>query len=142
MDPQYSAAFLAKLRSHYFQDVGRRQLLVDVYGALLKHDFDSVHDHLTEDVVLDICGGGLGFDGHWKGRQEVIPIIRRNFSMVSEQKPELEGILESANAIAVMLRETGIANANGQPYAARAVQWFNFRDGKISRIDELIAPVP
>jgi len=38
-----------------------------------------------------------------------------------------------------LLRESGILKANGQPYSVRGVQWFTFVDGKIKKIDEIIA---
>jgi hypothetical protein len=37
------------------------------------------------------------------------------------------------------LRESGILKATGQPYSVRGVQWFTFVDGKIKKIDEIIA---
>ncbi len=65
--------------------------------------------------------------------------MRKNLAPVAEQKPEIESIVAEDDRIAVLLRERGVFKADGQAYDVRGVQWFTFANGKISRIDEIIA---
>jgi hypothetical protein len=69
----------------------------------------------------------------------VIAATRRNFAQVGEQKPEIESMISEGDRIAVLLREKGIFQSNGQAYSVRGVQWFTFVEGKIKKIDEIIA---
>jgi hypothetical protein len=51
-------------------------------------------------------------------------------------------MIADGDRIAVLLRESGILKSNGQAYSVRGVQWFTFADGKISKIDEIVASIP
>jgi hypothetical protein len=72
-------------------------------------------------------------------RDEVVAATRRNFSLVANQKPKVESMISQGDSIAVLLREIGTFKLNGQAYRARGVQWFTFLDGKIKKIDEIVA---
>ena len=72
----------------------------------------------------------------------MVAATRKNFALLSNQKPEIEGMISHANRVAVLLRESGVFKSNGQAYSVRGVQWFTFADGKIARIDEIVTSLP
>ena len=43
--------------------------------------------------------------------------------------------------VAVLLRESGVLKSSGRAYSVRGVQWITFADGKIKKIDEIVAAV-
>jgi ketosteroid isomerase-like protein len=61
--------------------------------------------------------------------------------MLAIQKPEVEQVVSQGDTVVILLTEHGTFKLDGRDYAVRGVQWFNFRDGKISRIDEIFAPL-
>lgn len=79
--------------------------------------------------------------GTWRGRKEVVEATRKNFALVDGQQPEIESMIRQGDCVAVLLRETGKVKATGQAYSIRAVQWFTFADGKIRKIDEIVASI-
>jgi ketosteroid isomerase-like protein len=50
-------------------------------------------------------------------------------------------MISQGDSVAVLLRESGVLKSNGQSYNVRGVQWFTFADGKISKIDEIVAAI-
>lgn len=108
------------------------------FDAIIQGNFEVFSQSVTEDVELNISGFG-GLDGAWRGRDAVVDATRHNFAQLAEQKPEIESMITEGDRIAVLLRETGIFKSNGQAYSVRGVQWFTFSDGKIKKIDEIIA---
>jgi hypothetical protein len=48
-------------------------------------------------------------------------------------------LVSQGDRVAVLLRESGVFKSTGEAYSIRAVQWFTFADGKIKRIDEIVA---
>ncbi len=113
-------------------------VLHGVYSAVVQGDFDAFAESLTEDVELNICGFGP-MDGRWRGRNQVVEATRRNFALVASQQPEIEGMIAQGDSVAVLLRESGVLNSTGQAYSIRCVQWFTFANGKIKRIDQIVA---
>jgi len=111
------------------------------FDAIIQGNFDAFGESVTDDVQLNISGFGA-LDGTWRGRDQVVAATRRNFALIAEQKPEIEGMIRNGDRIAVLLRENGIFKSNGQAYSVRGVQWFTFADGKISSIDEIVASIP
>jgi len=71
----------------------------------------------------------------------VLAATRRNFDKLSGQIPELEGMISEGDSVAVLVRETGTFKASGDNYNIRAVQWFTFANGKIKKIDQIVASV-
>jgi len=80
-------------------------------------------------------------DGTWRGRAEVVAASRRNFGLLGNQKPEIESMICQGDRVAVLVRESGVLKSNGQAYSVRGVQWFTFADGKIKKIDEVMASI-
>lgn len=142
MDPEYSARFLRTTSGTATDDRQAPQsVLHTAFNAIIQGDFEAFGRSVTDDVELSIRGLGE-LDGSWRGREAVIAATRKNFALLAEQKPEIEGMIVEGDRIAVLLRETGILKSNGRPYRVRGVQWFTFAGGKIKKIDEIIADSP
>jgi ketosteroid isomerase-like protein len=139
MDSEYSERFLGTTGSVATKD-DRFSVLHAAFDAIIQGNFDVFAQSVTEDVELNIAGFGA-LDGSWRGREEVVSATRKNFAMLAEQKPEIESMISEGDRIAVLLRESGTYQANGQPYRVRGVQWFTFAEGKIKKIDEIIAAI-
>ena len=115
-----------------------RQTLAAIYSAVGRGDFELFGEYLTDDVELDIRGMGP-MDGVWRGRKDVVEAARTNFGNIDEQKPEIEAIAGQGNVTAVLFSEKGVLKPDGREYKLRAVQWFTFVDGRVKRIDEIVA---
>jgi ketosteroid isomerase-like protein len=142
MDREYSDKFLRTTSGAATKDVKDPQTVLHAaFDAIIQGNYDAFGQSVTDDVELNIRGFS-GMDGTWRGRDEVVAATRKNFAMLAEQKPEIESMIADGDRIAVLLRENGILKSNGQAYSVRGVQWFTFADGKISRIDEILASIP
>ncbi len=120
MDREYSARFLETTSSSATEDVTAPEtVLHKAFDAVIHGDFDVFGHWVTDDVELSISGSGA-MDGTWRGRDEVMAASRRNFEMLEEEKPEIEGMISQGNSIAVLLRDNGVLKSNGQAYAFAA----------------------
>ena len=115
-------------------------LLHASFDAIVQGNYEAFGESLSDDVELNICGFGP-LDGTWRGRDEVVAATRRNFALLSNQKPEIEGMISQGDCVAVLLRESGVYKSNGQAYSVRGAQWFTFAAGKITKIDEIVASI-
>jgi ketosteroid isomerase-like protein len=139
MDRAYSDKFLRTTGSAATKEVTAPQTVLHAaFDAIIQGNFDAFGQSVAEDVELNISGFGP-LDGSWSGREAVIAATRKNFALLGEQKPEIESMISEGDRIAVLLKEKGIFKSNGQAYSVRGVQWFTFADGKIKKIDEIIA---
>jgi ketosteroid isomerase-like protein len=139
MDRAYSDKFLRTTGSAATKEVTAPQTVLHAaFDAIIQGNFDAFGQSVTEDVELNISGFGA-LDGSWSGREAVIAATRKNFALLGEQKPEIESMISEGDRIAVLLKEKGIFKSNGQAYSVRGVQWFTFANGKIKKIDEIIA---
>jgi uncharacterized protein len=139
MDAEYTDKFLHVVKTAPPHDNSNSQTVLHrAYDAIIQGDFSLFAESLTEDVELRICGFGP-MDGAWRGRDEVVAATRRNFALVANQKPEVESMISQGDSIAVLLRESGMFKSSGQTYSVRGVQWFTFANGKIKRIDQVVA---
>jgi ketosteroid isomerase-like protein len=139
MDGEYSDRILRTTGSAATGDTSAPQsVLHAAFDAILRQDYDAFGQAVTDDVELSIRGAGA-MDGSWRGRDEVVSATRRNFGLLVDQKPEIESMISDGNRIAVLLRETGRYKASGEAYSLRGVQWFTFINGKIQKIDEIVA---
>ncbi len=141
MDSDHKDRFLRTTQTAATDDINAPQILLHrAYDAILRGDFDAFGEWLADDVELRICGFG-SLDGTWRGRADVVTATRRNFGLVSSQKPEIEGMISDGDSVAVMMSESGVFKLIGEPYSIRGVQWFTFANGKIKKIDEIIASI-
>jgi ketosteroid isomerase-like protein len=141
MDREYSETLLATVKPAITTEPADPQsILHGVYAGIVEGNYDALGEAVTDDVELNIFGFGP-MHGTWRGRKDVVEATRKNFGLVSGQQPEIESIVSQGNSIAVLLRETGMLKATGEAYSIRGVQWFTFADGKIQRIDEILASI-
>jgi ketosteroid isomerase-like protein len=139
MDREYTDKFLRTTSSAATEDIKDPQTVLHAaFDAIIQGDFDAFGGSITDDAELSVCGFGA-LDGTWRGRGEVVAATRRNFALLGNQKPEIESIISQGDRVAVLLRESGVFKTSGQAYSVRGVQWFTFSDGKIAKIDEIIA---
>lgn len=138
MDREYKDKLLATVRTAATFDA--QTVLHDVYSAVIHGDFEAFRDAVADDVELHICGFGP-LDGTWRGRDDVVAATRKNFALVSGQQPEIDSMISEGDRVAVLLRESGVFKSTGEAYSIRAVQWFTFGEGKIKRIDEIVASI-
>jgi ketosteroid isomerase-like protein len=139
MDREHSDRLLATVSAAATKESSDPQAVLHrVYHAIIEGDFDRFSESVTGDVELNICGFGP-IDGNWRGLKDVIAATRKNFEMLGEQKPVVEGMISQGDTVAVLLRESGVIKSTGQAYRIRAVQWFTFENGKIKKIDEIVA---
>jgi len=136
MDREFTDSLLHTVRTTAGSD--HQTLLHEVYAAVIQGNFDALADAVTDDVELNICGFEP-LHGNWRGRKDVIEATRNNFAMVANQQPVIESIISQGDCVGVLLRESGVFKSTGQRYSIRAVQWFIFLDGKIKRIDQIVA---
>lgn len=141
MDREYTERFLSVTAAAATETLAPQSILHAAFDAIIRGDFDAFGRSITDDVELNIRGLGA-LDGHWRGREEVVAATRRNFAQLAEQRPEIESMIAEGGRIAVLLRETGVFKSDGHSYRVRGVQWFTFLDGKIRRIDEIVADHP
>ena len=141
MDREYTDRFLRTTSSAATENITDPQTVLHAsFAAIIQGNFEAFGDLVADDVELSVCGFGL-MDGTWRGRDDVVAATRRNFGLVANQKPEVESIICQGDHIAVLLRESGVLKSSGKAYSARGVQWFTFSDGKIKKIDEIIASI-
>ena len=139
MDREYTEKLLRTTGSAATKEVSAPQTVLHAaFDAIIQGNFDAFGESVTEDVELNISGFGE-LDGSWRGRDAVVAATRKNFARVGEQKPEIESMISEGDRIAVLLRENGVFKASGRAYSVRGVQWFTFAEGKIKKIDEIIA---
>jgi ketosteroid isomerase-like protein len=139
MDREYTDRLLQTVRPAATKESSDPQaVLHGVYSAIIQGNFDALAESVSDDVELNICGFGP-MDGRWRGRNQVVEATRRNFALVAGQQPEIEGMIAQGDSVAMLLRESGVLNSTGQAYSIRCVQWFTFANGKIKRIDEIVA---
>jgi ketosteroid isomerase-like protein len=141
MHPEYTDRLLRMTSSAATENITDPQTVLHAsFDAIIQGNFEAFGDLVADDVELSVCGFGL-MDGTWRGRDDVVAATRRNFGLVANQKPEVESIICQGDRIAVLLRESGVLKSSGKAYSVRGVQWFTFSDGKIKKIDEIIASI-
>ena len=139
MDREYTERFLRTTGSAATDDIKDPQtVLHTAFDAIIQGNLDAFGKSIADDVELSIRGFGA-LDGVWRGRDDVVAATRRNFALLSNQKPQIESIISQGDRVAVLLRESGVFKSSGRAYSVRGVQWFTFADGKISKIEEIVA---
>jgi len=141
MDREYTDRLLRTTSDAATKISGDPQsVLHTAFDAVIQGNFEAFGESLTDDAELHVCGFGP-LDGMWHGRNDVVAATHKNFGLLSGQKPEIEGMISQGDRVAVLLRESGVFKASGQPYGVRGVQWFTFANGKIKKIDEIVASI-
>src|SRR5262249_33708324 len=93
------------------------RFLQEQYRALARGDAAAFGASLSDDVELNIFGGpDLPFAGSWKGRDEVLQAIARNFGMLEDQRPEVESVVAQGETVGVFGGVGGGFTATGRGY--------------------------
>lgn len=139
MEGEYTERFLRSIESGAATAPEKHQsILRKAYEAVIRGDFDTYGAALADDIELIISGFGP-LNGSWKGRAAVVEATRKNFAQMEGQQPEVDALIHQGDSIAVLLRESGRLKSTGKAYHLRGVQWLTFEDGKIKKIDEILA---
>jgi ketosteroid isomerase-like protein len=117
-----------------------QSVLHAAFDAIVQGNFEVFGESLADDAELHVRGFGP-LDGSWHGRADVVAATRKNFGVLASQKPEIESMILQGDRVAVLLRESGVFKSSGEAYNVRGVQWFTFVDGKIKKIDEIVANI-
>jgi ketosteroid isomerase-like protein len=139
--------FLGQLLTAYLQGDRRAtpdgpgaalvRIVEQMYLAIALGDYARLAEQLTEDFEMEIVGPAVvPFVGSWRGRAAGEAAIRRNFSFVEDQHPEILSVAAYHQSVLVMARERGRVKQTGREYHVHWVQWFTFRDGRVCRFLE------
>ncbi|MBV9772591.1 MAG: nuclear transport factor 2 family protein [Gemmatimonadetes bacterium] len=114
--------------------------LQEQYSALVRGEFGGpLAELMDEEVEMEIVGApGAPFTGTWRGREEVLEAVRRNFAMIEDQDPEIQAVVAQGDTVVVFARERGHIRPGHRPYEMHWMSIFNFRDGKVVRIREMV----
>jgi uncharacterized protein len=114
------------------------RVVQQVYLQIALQDYAAAVALMTDDFEMEIIGPPeIPLVGCWRGRTEVQEALRRNFSLLVDQRPVLIGVATHRDAVVVMGRETGRVVATQRPYSVHWVQWFTLRDGRLCRFLEI-----
>ena len=131
MNPEYAERVIADVAD-------TSTVLPAVIAAIAAGKYEDAGAFMTEDVILDIKGVER-MNGHWRGREEVVAAMARNFGMVRDQRPVIDSTLHAGYTTALLFHETGIFTDDGEPYSIRAAMWVTYDNGLIHRVDEIAA---
>jgi ketosteroid isomerase-like protein len=127
------------LKTRASEHPSRHAVLTEILGAIGQNDFAAVAKHLTEHAELHISGTHF-MDGSWRGRDKVLGAIAANFDRITEQKSEVEAMIQQGDAIALLIREHGRLKPDGKPYGVRGVIWWTFEGDRLARVEEFLHP--
>jgi ketosteroid isomerase-like protein len=114
------------------------QHVVDIIRLLVGKDFSALSEVFADDVALDIIGSPVNpMAGQTKGRQQVIEVTRRNFSLLEDQRVQIESVVAQGETVVVVAREQGRFAETGGDYDFHWVQVYTFKDGKLIYIREI-----
>src|SRR5262245_4548505 len=108
------------------------------YQAIGRGDGEEAVAFLADDIEMEIvCPPELPLVRTASGRPAASEAIRRNFSMLDDQRPVIERVAANGDTVVVLGRETGRVISTGREYEVQWEQRFLFRDGKIVRFYEI-----
>jgi ketosteroid isomerase-like protein len=114
------------------------RLVERIYRLIAQSDFEALGDTLADDVVFEVVGSPANpLVGCAQGRDQVVEVVRKNFQLLEDQKPEIQSVVAQGDTVVVMARESGRFAPTGKEYDFYWVQFFTFGDGKVIRAREL-----
>ncbi len=106
-----------------------------VYTAIALQNYAAISALIAPEFVLEIIGPPeIPVVGCWRGRDEAIAAIGRNFGLLENQTPRILGVVAQGSAVLVMGSETGRVVATGRDYSVHWAQWYTFQDNVLSRV--------
>ena len=116
------------------------EIVADMFRNLGRGDLDAFMATTTDDVELEIrAPAEYPWVRQASGRQAFRDAVVHNFGTLSDQRPEVLGLVAQGNSVVLFGRDSGQLRASGAPYDAHFVYEFVLRDGKVSRVRELAA---
>ena len=110
-----------------------------LYHAIARGAFAEALELVTDDFTLEIFGPpDSPFNGRWEGRDEVLAAMEHNFSLVADQRPEIETVVAQGDLLIITARESGTVRSTGYTYNVRWMQEFTFDEGKMTHVRELV----
>jgi len=123
------------------QEEANVRLLQDVALAIGRDDLAAVGELFSDDIQLEIRSPReLPFIRSASGKEGVLTAIRHNFGEVRDQRPTIEAVVAQGNTVVVLSREEGIIRASGERYDVHVMHRYVCRGGKVTLVQELIAP--
>jgi ketosteroid isomerase-like protein len=119
------------------------ELLQDQYRAIERGDFAAFGNLLDEDVDFEIVGPlEIPIVGHHRGRQQVAAAVRKNFSLLEDQRPRAHAVVAQGDTVVIHGQESGRIRDTGRAYDIHWVQILTFRDGKVVKFREVFDSAP
>lgn len=113
------------------------------YEAVVRGDFEAFANLLHADAEMEIYGPKINaFVGRRQGREQVRDTVRKNFSQIEDQQPEILTVVAQGDTVVVVGRETGRYRPTGQRYDLHWVQIFTLSDGLITRFRQVTDTSP
>jgi ketosteroid isomerase-like protein len=108
--------------------------------AIARGAFADIVDLTTDDFTLEVIGPPhFPMAGRWQGRDDVLAALRRNFSLVAEQRPQVLSVIAQGDSVVIIAHEQGQIRATGKAYESTWVQEYTFRSGMLAAVREIIA---
>jgi ketosteroid isomerase-like protein len=115
----------------------------ECYRAIGVGDFAFVVAQCDPEVEFEILGPiEVPFCGNWKGSEQLIQTLVRNFAMVEDQQPVIQSVIAQGDCIVIIARETGRWFLSRETYDWVWIQYFRFQNGKLIQIREFLTPPP
>jgi ketosteroid isomerase-like protein len=112
-----------------------------LFGAIVTDNFEAVIDELAEDVQVDLFSPPeFPFVRQAAGREAARAMILHNFSVLTDQQPEILGVTAQGDTMVLVAREVGRIRHSDLPYAVHFVYQINFVDGKAAKIVQYATP--
>jgi ketosteroid isomerase-like protein len=109
-------------------------LAQSMYRAIERGDFPALLGVLDEDVRFEIVGPPtVPLVGRWFGREAVVEAVRKNFSHLDNQHPEMLSVVAQGDTVVISARERGRFRQTGREYDIHWTIFLTFRDGKLVR---------
>lgn len=104
-------------------------------------NMNLMRDYFADDTEMEVLSSPeTGMAGHHQGLQSVMDALQHNFSLVEEQRPEIERVEADGDQVVVTAMERGRFRASRQEYEVRLRHIFTFKDGKVVTMREIVNP--
>ena len=109
------------------REAARVSVVQLMYHAIARSAFEELMELTTDDLILEIVGpNNSPFNGRWKGREEVLAAVKKNFSLVADQRPTMQSVVAQGDIVIVVARETGRMKETGKQYDVHWMQEYLF----------------
>ncbi len=125
-------------RDHEQRHVESLRRQVEAIGG---GDLERFLGELDPDVSLEIHAPAcFPWIRRARGIEQVRAAVLRNFGSVAQSRHDVLALVAQGDVVDVTLREAGTVRATGEPYDVIGFQQFTFREGRVTRLLEVLAP--